>query len=321
MLSRLPLHNFPLLFANTSMRDRISLARTSRKLRAICARELQASINRVLRKFNLSHAEIRFMQTATMTLISGPLITHLMDDNFIPSHLDFYTPNGNFSAVMQFFHLATLYEETSTTHENGSVGGQSMATLSRPYSGKYIHVIQSRTDSAMDCIPYSPFSHLFGSISHYGVWLGYPRTMTTGISFFNRDSIDVEKPLMRYHLTLDLADYADRFRFCFSWGQLHTCGVDLECPATSRSTDDQGCLNIFFPNAPMGASQLGDVSSVYPTDSVMTWSLDGRRCPPPAGPVARMCNDRCAYFINSFPLLWLTRIQKTPAGSTKCCKL
>ncbi|KAJ7914110.1 hypothetical protein B0H13DRAFT_2270904 [Mycena leptocephala] len=250
MLSRLPLHVFPLIFASTSMCDRISLGRTSRKLRAICARELQAAVHRVLQKFNLSHTEIRFMQTATMTLISGPLIAHLTENSLSPSHLDFYVPNGNFSAVMRFFHLATLYEGTSNTYTNGCVGEESISTLYRPYAGKYLRVIQSRTDSAKDCTPYAPFSHLFGCISHCGVWLGYPRTMTTGISFFNRDSIAVENPLMRYHLILNLADYVGRFRFCFFWGGLHTCGVDFECPATPRSTDDRGCLNIFFPNAP-----------------------------------------------------------------------
>jgi hypothetical protein len=146
----------------------------------------------------------------------------------------------------------------------------------------------------MDCIPYSPFSHLFGAISHYGVWLGYPRTMTANISFFNRDSIEVVNVLLRYHLTFNLEDYVDRFRFRFHWNRGHRCNVDFECSATLRCTHDRGCLNLLFPNAPMGAPQLGGTDGAYPTDSVMTWSLDGRRCPPITGPVDRVCNDRCA---------------------------
>jgi hypothetical protein len=99
-LSRLLLHIFLMVFASTCMRDRLSLARTSRKLRAICTWKLQATVTQVLQKFNLSYTKIRFMQTAMMTVISGPIIAYLMDRNFTPPFLDFYTLIKSFSAVM-----------------------------------------------------------------------------------------------------------------------------------------------------------------------------------------------------------------------------
>jgi hypothetical protein len=134
----------------------------------------------------------------------------------------------------------------------------------------------SRTDSAMDPIAYFPFTHLFGAVTHYGVWLGYPQTSSAGVSLPNRGMINFASPETEFRVGNVLRHAVSKFRVQLNLDQPHICGKYSECPMTLRSTIDAGCLNLFFPAAPFGASVRS--SSVYPSGSSMAWSLDGRAC-------------------------------------------
>ncbi|KAJ7908621.1 hypothetical protein B0H13DRAFT_2331270 [Mycena leptocephala] len=175
-LSKVPVELFPAIFACITMADRISLSRTSRKFRALFARELQAVVTRTLRKFQMVYYEIRFMQTATMTVLSGPLVSHLLEYRSPVTHHEFYTPASAYPSVLRFFELATVFVGTAGRCNRGMDGTSAATTFFHPLMAQYFRVSQSRTDSALSCVLYAPLSHLFGAVTHYGLWLGYPDT-------------------------------------------------------------------------------------------------------------------------------------------------
>jgi hypothetical protein len=131
-LSKVPVELFPTIFACITMGDRLSLSRTSRKFRALFARELQAVVTHTLRKFQLVHYEVWFMQSATLTLLSGPLILHLLDYRVAATHLEFYAPSAAYHSVLRFFELATVYVGTAGRYNRGLDGTSGATTFFHP---------------------------------------------------------------------------------------------------------------------------------------------------------------------------------------------
>ncbi|KAJ7017932.1 hypothetical protein C8F04DRAFT_1278525 [Mycena alexandri] len=182
-LSALPIELFGFILPNLTLADRLSLSLTSRKFAALFARELQAGISRILLRFGLSHAEIRFMQSATMSVISGQCIPYLLDYTSRPQHLDFYTPDVTYQSVLRFFALSTGYETFPAIFNDLGVpeGHDDRANFAAcSTSADFIRVSRSITNSALDSVTYSPFSHLFGAVTHYGAWFAYPETSMKG---------------------------------------------------------------------------------------------------------------------------------------------
>jgi hypothetical protein len=68
----------------------------------------------------------------------------------------------------------------------------------------------------MNCVLYAPLSHLFGAVTHYGLWLGYPDTATTGLTFLNRESSDLIGSPTRQFFTDTVRDCVDSYRVRFS---------------------------------------------------------------------------------------------------------
>ncbi|KAJ7819538.1 hypothetical protein B0H13DRAFT_1921714 [Mycena leptocephala] len=275
VISKLSLELFPIIFAHLTFADRIRLSCSSKKLRAVCARENQATVSRLLRKFGLCPADIRFMQSATRSTISGVAIAHLIHDDIFPHTLEFHVPSSTYSWVLRFFALVSPYHgwPKNDVHDNDGVAH--ITKFLRP-SSEAVYVMKSRTDSALDIIPHAPFTNMFLAVTHYGMWLGYPKTTLSGLSFPSRDMIHFGDPHTPHRMKSVLLNYVDAFRFQFALRRPHTCGLTFECPVTPRTTVDDGCLNLFFPGTPFGRNS--DPASVYPTDTALSWSLDARGC-------------------------------------------
>ncbi|KAJ7933881.1 hypothetical protein B0H13DRAFT_2306297 [Mycena leptocephala] len=277
-LSRLPVDLFSIIFRHTKLGTRINLSRASRKFRALCARELQASVNRLLKLFYLSHMAVRFMQTATRAVICGASpISYLFDSSSSPDTLEFLVPITTYSAALRFFAVATVYKAYPSEFFEVTDGILHSTIFRHLESGRTVIVSCSSTDSAIDPIPYSPFSHLFGCVTHYGLWLAYPHTASSGISFPNRSTISFVYPDTEHRLGALLRKVVSHFRVRLDLNRRHTCGSCFECPMTPRTTSDAGCMNLFFPAYPLGAD--ASTTSVYPSEGVMGWSLDARACP------------------------------------------
>ncbi|KAJ7039420.1 hypothetical protein C8F04DRAFT_1178959 [Mycena alexandri] len=279
-LSAMPNELFCLILPNLSLGDRQSLSRVSRKMASLCSRELQAGLNRLLKRFSLCHAEIRFMQSATMTVLGGQSIPHLLNYDCLPNYLDFHAPDVTYKSVLRFFTLATGCEGRPAIFNNLNAPegfDDSTRFVQRADETEYIRVLRSLTNSGLDSITYSPFTHLFGAVTHYGLWLAYANTSTTGLTMPNRECLDFDDPATEDRVSDNYKHFSSHFSLADHLYKPHDCGIDWECTMTVRSTIDDGCVSIFFPSPPMGENVLPDV--VYPSESVMLWCLGGGICP------------------------------------------
>ncbi|KAJ7850120.1 hypothetical protein B0H13DRAFT_1905853 [Mycena leptocephala] len=92
------------------MGDRLSLL-TRPESSAQCLREsCRLSSLALFGNFNW------FMQSATLTLLSGPLLSHLLYYRVAATHLEFYAPSAAYPSVLRFFELATVYVGTAVAH-------------------------------------------------------------------------------------------------------------------------------------------------------------------------------------------------------------
>ncbi|KAJ7025304.1 hypothetical protein C8F04DRAFT_1300316 [Mycena alexandri] len=107
-LLRIPMDVIEEILQYLPLAARRNLGETSRKFVAFAARELQAGIARLLKRFGMYHAEIRFMQTATEAVLSGDTVPYLLDYNRVVNSLDFYVPESVFrlKALLRVFFIA-----------------------------------------------------------------------------------------------------------------------------------------------------------------------------------------------------------------------
>jgi hypothetical protein len=259
------------------------------------ARELPSSAARLLAVYDLNHAEVRFMQTATLTIITGGAVANMVKDDFNPASIIFFAPHDAYPSVIRFFDLATPYDVSPAEWLHREDGAIHSTCLYGPPLSRFVYLLRAETDSAMDCVPYAKLSHLMLALTHYGLWLAYPEAVGTGATYPNRDSLDFADTSTIYGLKAVLVEAVHNVRIKFNFAGRHICGVHYECPATHRTTKDGGCLNIFFPGQPMGAPS--ENKHVYPIDSAMQWSLGGRNCTTgAAGQLnVRQRQDGCEY--------------------------
>ncbi|KAJ7779038.1 hypothetical protein B0H16DRAFT_1711383 [Mycena metata] len=279
LFSALPLELFSLIIPRLLLVDRLALSRTSRKFRDLCGRELQRCVKDVLSLFGLGYAEIRFMQTATYAIICGQCIPHFVDHSFVPAFLDFISPNITYTSVVRFFELATMeIAQEELFHNLYSPEGTTDGIKFRQDLDRksFIRVSRSITDSALDSVSYSPFSHLFGAVTQYGGWFGYLQTGVRGITMPNRDCLDFMDTATDDRIVANYEQFRTHFKIRFELDAPHECGRTLECPMTPRIAVDDGCTAVLFPNLPMGVSTTPP--TVYPTGGAITWSLGGRAC-------------------------------------------
>lgn len=238
-------------------------------------RGMQRTTARLLRIFDLSHAELRFMQTATMSILSGPAIPWLFNDSVTVTHLDFYAPPAAYSLILRFFSLTTSY--CALPQPQRARDGVHHTISFRNPRGQIINVMCSKTRNALHCMPYEPFTHLVGAVTHLGAWFAYPTTSTAMLALPNRASTDHLTATAIKELAVTVWNYQRAgYSFEFDFPTRHICGVSFECPLTTRTTSDDGCLNIFFAGPPYGVYDRP--RTVYPDDSELAWSLEGRPC-------------------------------------------
>ncbi|KAJ7018246.1 hypothetical protein C8F04DRAFT_1199183 [Mycena alexandri] len=244
-LSGLPVELFRLILPCLKLADRMALSRTSRKFGALVTRELQAGVNRILVRFGLCPAEIR------ASLISWIIPLALTTWSF-------------------------------ARHERPIILFCVFSTFATGYDGfeKFLNNLnypEGFDDSMKFAASNENTDHLFGAITHYGAWFGYPRTSMASVTMPNRECIDFEDPETEDRLLACSDHFESHFSLRFHLDNVHRCGFSWECPMTARSTADRGCLSLFFSSLPMGSTERPDTA--YPTVSAMSWSLGGRVCP------------------------------------------
>ncbi|KAJ7648262.1 hypothetical protein DFH06DRAFT_1135703 [Mycena polygramma] len=266
-VNRLPAELGLQILRDLPLVDRLRWARCNRDGALATAASLQEAAVSILSTFDLRFGEVRLMQTAMGSVISGSTIPHLMNagNKFMPNDLDFYTPRRRGYDVSQFLQMGDTYDFAA--------GIGKVFTLQHSRTGRKINVIESLTDRPLDSLAHFHSTCVFGAWTARGLWHAYPRltmdgfTMTTACRLPLRDDLEQHKRVWNV-----VNKYTVRgFKFLLDeFPPAHICGQHKSCPMTIRTSDDAGCLSICFPSWEFNH----DIVENRPT----CWSLNGTGC-------------------------------------------
>lgn len=136
-----------------------------------------------------------------------------------------------------------------------------------------INVVESISVNPLYTVGCFHSTPVFGAWLANGIWHAYPDLTGAGIAITTPKLLRLRgTPANNDHFQAILHKYMAR-GFTYSLNEYstpHHCGVDMDCPATARHSDDDGCLFVPFPDW-----TLSDQAVVVPRSS---WSLGGHGC-------------------------------------------
>jgi hypothetical protein len=227
----------------------------------------------LLEKFDLRLTEVRLMQTATGAIISGSTISAFFIP-FDPNDIDIYTGKGVGFCVVRYFEKGGRYSVTKTSASYDFAAGIGKVwELRHVSSGKKINVIESLSDNPLHSVLHFHLTCVYSTWDARKYWHGYPRLAMDGQAITNLSRFPLKEELKNHmHAWEVLRKYKLRgFRFSFDEHLApHTCGVDTDCPATPRTSDDNGCLSIPWPSWEFDCEAKESKISV--------WTLGGSGC-------------------------------------------
>ncbi|KAJ7877858.1 hypothetical protein B0H13DRAFT_1892936 [Mycena leptocephala] len=222
--SRLPFDPLHIIFAYTRMVDKLSLARISKKFRTMCARELAAAIAKLIAVYDLTHAEIRFMQTATLTVFTGCLVANMLNNDFTPASLLFFSPHDAYPSVIRFFDLATPY---NVFPADTLYGATHFASL---YSQRFSRMV-SLPFGNRQRIGLHSIRKIFPSHACCYTLRFVDESAAAGVTYPNRDAMDFGDSGTVYPVGALLGGAVHNLRVKFSLDRHHQCGVSFDCPS------------------------------------------------------------------------------------------
>ncbi|KAJ7177015.1 hypothetical protein C8R46DRAFT_1213576 [Mycena filopes] len=160
--------------------DRIRFGQTSRRNRFLAGQALEDVMRDHLAVFGLCFADVRFMQTATMSTLAGKTLDWVMHgvpcelDAYDQDALTFYTPADTFHAVVSFFNERTAFNLPVSTDLHRRLMGVVGSVVLKNTRGQSVKVIRSATSSALDILPNMKYTPHVGAITHLGLWHGHP---------------------------------------------------------------------------------------------------------------------------------------------------
>jgi hypothetical protein len=270
------------------LKDRIRFGKTSRLNYYLVSLALQFHITDLLRPFGLSHGDVRILQSATGTVISGSMLAAIVHLPFAPNDIDFYCNHRIGTNVVAYLENAGnfAFVDYSERAYNDMGGVKGVWTL-EGQDNKTINVIETLARNPVRCvlgdfhssaprgvIEWSGVHHFEANQAIHGLALLTPKTLQLG------DLDDLDDHVRNWEI---LHKYKDRgFRFIFEYDQPHECGVHINCPATVRSTSDSGTLHLTLPgfSIPMHSVQTRNEMVWTPGGSMCsTGTWQGRRAP------------------------------------------
>ncbi|KAJ7136464.1 hypothetical protein C8R43DRAFT_1132358 [Mycena crocata] len=269
-----PMEIFSEIMSHLRLVDLVQFAQVCSTFRLFYPKHVQALVDSVLIDFGLRPLEVRFMQTATLSVLSGSCIDHLMHapTDLVFNNLEILCPCNALPWVSRFLDLSTSYKFVG--HFSGAIGREGMdrkLLFADPARKKTIRLFSSETPSALHPLPHVEFSHQFGVVTHAGILHCYPVTTFAGLTMPNRPMVYLSDRM----LTWVSKCKARGFRFTLELAGTHTCGSAYGCPSTPRVTLDKGCFVAPFPRQSFGP----DVGcGVYPTEYATAWSLEAVPC-------------------------------------------
>ncbi|KAJ6549347.1 hypothetical protein B0H10DRAFT_1969068 [Mycena sp. CBHHK59/15] len=277
LFNRLPVETIACIFPLVPMKDRIQLAMTCRHNHNVAAIALQQLAVEMLLPYRLSFRDLRFLQTATATVISGSTITCMFHAGpiFTPNDLDLFCKCGDGYRVVRFLDLSASYSvESKTDTYNEARGIRQVWTLMNGSSK--INVIESLSSNPRDVIPFFHSTAVMGCWALDGIWHVYPKTALDGIALMTPAHFPVRTLAQQMIAWPILQKYTQRgYRFSPHPAHSHLCGDSPSCPATFRTSMDRGCLFMHFPTLP--AIAIGNEFYCAPEHD-MCWSFGALRC-------------------------------------------
>ncbi|KAK6985053.1 hypothetical protein R3P38DRAFT_2575205 [Favolaschia claudopus] len=212
------------------------------------------------------------MQAATGALISGSFIAALIHRHFRPNDLDFFCGNDRTDDIVKYFQNQVDIEyvvETGGDEGYQNVRGvRRVTTLTSP-RGSVLNIVEAYSESPQEiilnfhsalpqgAISWDAFAHYEVHRAKNGLALVTPRSLPV-----NADDLDSQ--IEAWNI---LHKYMRRgVTFIFEYNVPHECGKHIDCPATVRTTDDDGCLRFSLPSI--------SIPDFAPSPAqVFTWSL------------------------------------------------
>ncbi|KAJ7752678.1 hypothetical protein B0H16DRAFT_1723601 [Mycena metata] len=255
--------------------DKSRLSVASLTSAAVVSQALRQSAVEILLRFRLRFEEVQLMLTATGSIICGSAVPALLKapPSFEPGDLDFAAASGQGAFVVDFLIIAGGYKITKNAVDYSRMAGINKLWTLRNGSLK-VNVMESVSNNALDVVTFFHLSCVYGAWTATGVWHGYAAETTSGIAMTTPAKFPIRSAVARRRsMWIVLRKYMAR-GFTIELNEYtvaHRCGVDLNCPATLRTSDDEGCSFTAFPDWH------------YTTDAtphpVVCWSMGGTGCP------------------------------------------
>ncbi|KAK6992165.1 hypothetical protein R3P38DRAFT_3226886 [Favolaschia claudopus] len=226
----------------------------------------------LLSQFELRYGDVKLMQAATGALISGSFIAALVHRHFRPNDLDFFCGNDRTDDIVKYFQNQVDVEyvvETGGDEGYQNVRGvRRVTTLTSP-RGCVLNIVEAYSESPQEIIlnfhsaptrgalGWDAFAHYEVHRARNGLALVTPRSLPV-----NADDLDSQ--IEAWNI---LHKYMRRgVTFIFEYNVPHECGKHIDCPATPRTTADDGCLRFSLP--PISIPDFAPSPA-----QVFTWSL------------------------------------------------
>ncbi|KAJ7446253.1 hypothetical protein B0H11DRAFT_2249067 [Mycena galericulata] len=255
--------------------DQLRVARSSRLGAGFAAVSFQDRASRLLDRFRLRFVDIRLLLAATGAIISGSTVVALLHSgtSFQPGDLDFFTRDRGGYIVVQFLAAAAGYKMISCTGPYDCAKGVTrIYTLQEEVGSQKINVIEGFTNNPLDIVVHFHSTPVFGAWTSKGFWHGEPELTLDNIAITTPYLLPVVGGVDNNHVQSILSKYMDRgFAYSFNeYEQPHVCGVDLRCPASLRSSDDEGCLVFDWPTWDLSAHSVPFIH--------VSWAMRGGGC-------------------------------------------
>lgn len=240
------------IFKFLSMVDIYQYSKCSQDAKDFLHNVLRTRAATFLQEYGLKFTDVRLMQAATKTVISGSTIPYLLDGGtgWLPGDLDFFTGRDMGDFVVLFLSVAGKYAEMSD--RSGyllSEGIGRIWTLEND-GDKKINVVESASSNPLDAIMHFHSTCVMGAWTADELWHAYPELTMKSCSLVTPSTLPLRPTVDNHQHAWAILDKYTQRGFTFRLGENpypHKCGEDFNCPATLRSSSDDGCLTIPFP--------------------------------------------------------------------------
>ncbi|KAJ7633807.1 hypothetical protein DFH06DRAFT_1336897 [Mycena polygramma] len=242
----------------------------------LCAIIFQYLLADILRSYGLGYGDIKLLQAATGTLISGSIMPALLHSHFVPNDIDFYCGQGLAYDVTRYLQkIGDFVVTTSLNYDYEELAGIRGVTYLQNAAGMKLNVVETYSDHPIDNILAFHSTAPRGVISWNGAHHFEVNRMHRGLALITPSTMRFVPGELESHVRswTIIHKYMKRgFRFVFEHDQEHVCGEDVDCPATLRNTADAGCLHI-----PLLTTVIPHFSGA-PFTPLTSWSVHGSSC-------------------------------------------